>query len=153
RAGGIEGLRPGLRDGFRRFADLIDRLRQATEQGDPARALEMVVATTGYEAWLADEGIEGVERLDNVRELIAGAAAWAEVAQDVGEDEPAGSALERYLTQSALVTPTDEFGGANAAGITLLTVHMAKGLEWPVVAVAGLEDGLFPLGRTAGEPG
>src|SRR5262249_7683826 len=38
-------------------------------------------------------------------------------------------------------------------GITLLTVHMAKGLEWPVVAVAGLEDGLFPLGRTAGEPG
>jgi ATP-dependent DNA helicase UvrD/PcrA len=153
RAGGIEGLRPGLRDGFSRFAELIHRLRAAAGQGDPATALEMIVASTGYEAWLADEGLEGVERLDNVRELIAGAAAWAEVADATGEDEPQGSMIERYLTQSALVTPTDEFGGANAAGVTLLTVHMAKGLEWPVVAVAGLEDGLFPLARTAGEPG
>ena len=51
------------------------------------------------------------------------------------------------------MTPTDEFGGAGASGVTLLTVHMAKGLEWPIVALAGLEDGLFPLSRTAGEPG
>jgi DNA helicase-2/ATP-dependent DNA helicase PcrA len=154
RAGGIEGIRPGLRDGFRRFADLVDRLRSAVGQADPATALEMVIATTGYEAWLAEEGVEGVERLDNVRELVAGAAAWAEVAEvTTDEAEESGTMLERYLTQSTLVTPTDEFGGANASGVTLLTVHMAKGLEWPVVALAGLEDGLFPLARTAGEPG
>ncbi len=154
RAGGIEGIRPGLREGFRRFADLVDRLRSAVGQADPATALEMVIATTGYEAWLAEEGVEGVERLDNVRELVAGAAAWAEVAEvTTDEAEASGTMLERYLTQSTLVTPTDEFGGANASGITLLTVHMAKGLEWPVVALAGLEDGLFPLSRTAGEPG
>jgi DNA helicase-2/ATP-dependent DNA helicase PcrA len=154
RAGGIEGIRPGLRDGFRRFADLVDRVRSAVGQADPATALEMVIATTGYEAWLAEEGVEGVERLDNVRELVAGAAAWAEVAEVTTEAaEESGTMLERYLTQSTLVTPTDEFGGANASGVTLLTVHMAKGLEWPVVALAGLEDGLFPLARTAGEPG
>ncbi len=154
RAGGIEGIRPGLREGFRRFADLVDRLRSAVGQADPATALEMVIATTGYEAWLAEEGVEGVERLDNVRELVAGAAAWAEVAEVTTEAaEESGTMLERYLTQSTLVSPTDEFGGANASGVTLLTVHMAKGLEWPVVALAGLEDGLFPLARTAGEPG
>ncbi|MGH7614893.1 MAG: ATP-dependent helicase [Gemmatimonadales bacterium] len=149
----IEGLRPGLRDVLRNFASLIDRLREATGAADPATALEAVIATTGYEAWLAEEGVEGVERLENVRELVAGAAAWAEVADatDVGEEE--GTLIERYLTQSALVTPTDEVGGAGASGVTLLTVHMAKGLEWPVVALAGLEDGLFPLARTAGEPG
>jgi DNA helicase-2/ATP-dependent DNA helicase PcrA len=75
----------------------------------------------------------------------------AEVTTEAGDE--GGSMLERYLTQSTLVTPTDEFGGANASGVTLLTVHMAKGLEWPVVALAGLEDGLFPLARSAGEPG
>ena len=154
RAGGIEGLRPGLRDGFRRFADMIDRLRSAVGEADPATALELVIATSGYEPWLAEEGVEGVERLDNVRELVAGAAAWAEVDEVTGDDgEPEGTMLERYLTQSTLVTPTDEFGGSNASGITLLTVHMAKGLEWPVVALAGLEDGLFPMSRTASEPG
>jgi DNA helicase-2/ATP-dependent DNA helicase PcrA len=153
-AGGIEGLRAGLRQTIANFAVLIDRLREAVGDADPATALETIIATTGYEAWLAEEGVEGVDRLDNVRELVAGAAAWAEVADATGVDgEDGGTLIERYLTQSALVTPTDEFGGAGASGITLLTVHMAKGLEWPVVALAGLEDGLFPLARAAGEPG
>jgi len=149
----LEGVRPGLKDTLRQFASLVDRLRDAVGQADPATALETIIAATGYEAWLADEGVEGVERLENVRELAAGAAAWAEVAETVDAEEDAGSLIERYLTQSALLTPTDEYGGAGASGVTLLTVHMAKGLEWPVVALAGLEDGLFPLARTAGEPG
>ena len=149
----LEGVRPGLKDALRQFASLVDRLRDAVGQADPATALETTIAATGYEAWLADEGVEGVERLENVRELAAGAAAWAEVAETVDAEEDGGSLIERYLTQSALLTPTDEYGGAGASGVTLLTVHMAKGLEWPVVALAGLEDGLFPLARTAGEPG
>ena len=152
----VEGLRPGLRETLRNFASLVDRLREAVGTADPATALETVILRIGYEPWLAEEGVEGVERLENVRELVAGAAAWAEVAEATGEgegDDAGGTLIERYLTQSALVTPTDEFGGAGAAGVTLLTVHMAKGLEWPIVALTGLEDGLFPLARTAGEPG
>jgi DNA helicase-2/ATP-dependent DNA helicase PcrA len=150
----VEGLRPNLRETLRNFASLVDRLREAVGTADPATALETAILRTGYEAWLAEEGVEGVERLENVRELVAGAAAWAEVAEATTDgDDAGGTLIERYLTQSALVTPTDEFGGAGAAGVTLLTVHMAKGLEWPIVALTGLEDGLFPLARTTGEPG
>jgi ATP-dependent DNA helicase UvrD/PcrA len=150
----VEGLRPNLRDTLRNFASLVDRLREAVGIADPATALETAILRIGYEAWLAEEGVEGVERLENVRELVAGAAAWAEVAEATTDgDDAGGTLIERYLTQSALVTPTDEFGGAGASGVTLLTVHMAKGLEWPIVALTGLEDGLFPLARTTGEPG
>ena len=167
-------LRPNIRDALRKFADLVARLREAVGRADPATALEQIVVVTGYDAYLADEGPEGVERLENVRELIAGAAEWAEVqtvvepsdsqlattrnaqraTQQEGEEEEEeeGSLIQRYLTQAALITPQDQ-GEEGADVVTLLTVHMAKGLEWPVVALAGLEDGLFPLGRSTGQPG
>ncbi|HXF96025.1 MAG TPA: UvrD-helicase domain-containing protein, partial [Gemmatimonadales bacterium] len=146
----VSELRPNIREAFRRFADLMARLRAAAGRADPATALEQVIAVTGYEQYLAEEGPEGVERVENVRELVAGAAEWAEVQAVAAADE--GSLIERYLTQAALLTPQDEAVEGSDA-VTLLTVHMAKGLEWPVVALAGLEDGLFPLARAAGEPG
>jgi len=160
-AGRVPDLRPNVREAFTRFADVLSRLREAVGAADPALALEQIIAVTGYEAYLAEEGLEGVERIENIRELVAGAAQWAEVQEAlvVGDGESGGSPIERFLTQAALVTPLDEGrrrrGGAGEAGdaVTLLTVHTAKGLEWPVVAVAGLEDGLFPLARAAGEPG
>jgi len=151
----IPDLRPNVRAAFAGVAGLIDELRTRLAEADPATALEQTVAATGYAQYLADEGPEGVERVENVQELIAGAAGWAETAQDEGDEgEEAGRAslIERYLTQAALVTSADQ-GTGDPTGVTLMTVHMAKGLEWPVVALAGLEDGLFPLARSAGEPG
>ncbi len=150
RASTISELRPNVRDALAGVATLLDRLREAVGQVDPATALETVLATTGYEQYLADEGAEGMERIENVRELVAGAAAWAEV-QDPEVLEGIGSPVERYLTQAALVTPADE--ERDEPGVTLTTAHMAKGLEWPIVALAGLEDGLFPLGRSTEQPG
>jgi DNA helicase-2/ATP-dependent DNA helicase PcrA len=158
RAGSITDLRPNVRDALAGVASLLDRLRESVGQADPATALETILATTGYEQYLAEEGAEGLERMENVRELVAGAAAWAEV-QDaeaaegtgVEGDGEGGSAVERYLTQAALITPTDE--ARDTGGVTLTTAHMAKGLEWPIVALAGLEDGLFPLGRSTEQPG
>ncbi|MGH7569681.1 MAG: ATP-dependent helicase [Gemmatimonadales bacterium] len=165
----VPDLRPNVRQAFSGAAALVDRLRATLGRSDPATVLEQVIAVTGYEAYLAEEGPEGIERLENVRELVAGAAEWAEV-QDADEEPGSegnegdeggrgGTLLERYLAQAALITPVDEAGrrgrrpAEETPGVTLMTVHMAKGLEWPVVALAGLEDGLFPLGRAAGEPG
>src|SRR6267142_682851 len=150
RAGSVNDLRPNVREALAGVAALIDRLREAVGQADPATALETILATTAYEQYLAEEGAEGMERIENVRELVAGAAAWAEI-QDPDAAEGTGSPVERYLTQAALVTPADE--DRNEVGVTLTTVHMAKGLEWPIVALAGLEDGLFPLGRSTEQPG
>ena len=150
RASNLSDLRPNVREGLMGVASLLDRLRDAVGQADPATALETILATTGYEQYLAEEGAEGMERIENVRELVAGAAAWAEI-QDPDAAEGTGSPVERYLTQAALVTPADE--DRNEVGVTLTTVHMAKGLEWPIVALAGLEDGLFPLGRSTEQPG
>jgi DNA helicase II / ATP-dependent DNA helicase PcrA len=150
RAGTLSELRPNVREALLGVASLVDRLRDAVGQADPATALETILATTGYEQYLAEEGADGLERVENVRELLAGAAAWAEV-QDPEATDASGSAVERYLTQAALVTPADEAKGDS--GVTLTTVHMAKGLEWPMVALAGLEDGLFPLGRSTEQPG
>src|SRR5438270_11745886 len=150
RAASVSDLRPNVREALSGVAALLDRLREAVGQADPATALETILATTGYEQYLAEEGAEGMERIENVRELVAGAAAWAEV-QDPDAAEGTGTPVERYLTQAALITPVDE--DTNEPGVTLLTTHMAKGLEWPIVALAGLEDGLFPLGRSVDQPG
>jgi ATP-dependent DNA helicase UvrD/PcrA len=149
----IPELRPNLREALQAVAALIAGLREQWGQADPATVLERVIVATGYERYLADEGAEGVDRLENVQELVAGAAEWAELAVAGNGDEPA-TLLERYLTQVALVTPADAAAGAEApSGVTLMTVHMAKGLEWSMVALTGLEDGLFPLGRSVGVPG
>ena len=161
----IPDLRPNVREAFAGLARLVDGLRERHAQADPATVLEQIVAAVGYVRYLAEEGPEGVERVENVEELIAGAAEWAETAGEDGDEagdeaEEGGrgtggtgaTLIERYLTQAALVTSADQ-GTGDPTGVTLMTVHMAKGLEWPVVALAGLEDGLFPLARAAGEPG
>jgi DNA helicase-2/ATP-dependent DNA helicase PcrA len=137
----IQGLRPNLREAFRGFARLIADLAAMARDLQPGLILEELVRRLNYEQLLAAEGIEGADRWENVRELIAAAASWSEVLEE-GEGTP----LERFLTEAALLSGQDKEEGADR-GVTLMTVHTAKGLEWPVVAVAGLEDGLFPLAR------
>ncbi|MCZ6756360.1 MAG: ATP-binding domain-containing protein, partial [Gemmatimonadetes bacterium] len=76
-------------------------------------------------------------------ELVASAAAWSEV---VEEDAPGATPIEQFLADAALMSANDREAGAEE-GVTLMTLHTAKGLEWPLVVIAGLEDGLFPLAR------
>ncbi|HUL03076.1 MAG TPA: UvrD-helicase domain-containing protein [Gemmatimonadales bacterium] len=152
----IPELRPNVRTTLQDVAALMGRLREQWGAADPATVLEHVVAETGYQQYLADEGPEGVDRLENVQELIAGAAEWSELvgAGAVPDAEDPTTPLARYLTQITLVSPADQSGpDVAASGVTLMTIHMAKGLEWHVVALTGLEDGLFPLARAVGTPG
>ena len=145
----IGDLRPLAKPAFQQFAQLVEDFRAVLPGTTPAALLERLLETLHYEAYLAEEGPEGMERIENVRELIAGAAEWSEEA-DL-EPEDAASPVERFLTTAALATSEDKVGG-DPEGVTLLTVHAAKGLEWPIVILAGLEDGLFPLSRALDTP-
>jgi DNA helicase-2/ATP-dependent DNA helicase PcrA len=145
----IGEVRPLGKQAFQQFARMIDEFRAVLPGTTPAALLERIIETLNYEAYLAEEGPEGMERIENVRELIAGAAEWSEEAGV--EPEDAATPVERFLTTAALSTSEDKVGG-DPEGVTLLTVHAAKGLEWPVVVLAGLEDGLFPLSRALESP-
>jgi DNA helicase-2/ATP-dependent DNA helicase PcrA len=142
----VPELRPQAKRGLVEFAALLAELR-ATTSAAPAQVLERIIAAVQYEQFLESEGPEGLERVENVRELLAAAAEWSE---ELDADDP-GTPLERFLATAALTTSAEQAGG-DPDGVTLMTVHTAKGLEWPVVVVAGLEDGLFPLSRALETP-
>jgi DNA helicase-2/ATP-dependent DNA helicase PcrA len=145
----VADLRPNARDAFRSFASLVDGLAARTARLPPAAVLEEVIRAIDFEAVLHEEGPEGADRWENVRELVASAADWSEEARP--EDDEDGSPLERFLAEAALLSAQDVTAGSEG-GVTLMTLHTAKGLEWPVVVLAGLEDGLFPLGRAEEQP-
>ena len=146
-ADGITELRPNVREAFRTFAAFIDGLAQRAGSLAPAEVLEQLIRAIDYEAVLLTEGPEGADRWENVRELVASAANWSE---EVTE-EADGTPLERFLAEAALLSSGDTIVG-NEDGVTLMTLHTAKGLEWPVVVLTGLEHGLFPLARAEETP-
>ncbi len=149
----VQGLRPGVREALTKFAVLIKDLGERAQSWTPAQILEQLITSLDYEKVLLAEdtrdGPKGEERWENVRELVASAADWSEVVT-ADEDEPT-TQLERFLAEAALLSANDTVQGANE-GVTLMTLHTAKGLEWPVVALTGLEDGLFPLQRSTEQP-
>jgi DNA helicase-2/ATP-dependent DNA helicase PcrA len=101
---------------------------------------------------LRDEGPEGEDRAENVKELIAGALDFdAELLEE--EELPADrfTELDLFLQRVSLVADVD-LHDPEADSVTLMTLHNAKGLEFPVVLISGMEDGLFPLGRAYDEP-
>src|SRR2546430_2351901 len=82
----VPDLRPNVREALAGVARLVEELRARFGESDPATVLEAVIGFVGYEPYLAEEGAEGIERLDNVRELVAGAAEWAEEAGTDGDE-------------------------------------------------------------------
>jgi ATP-dependent DNA helicase UvrD/PcrA len=139
----ITDLRPNVREAFRAFAALIDDAAQRSHL-PPADLLEHLIKAINYEAVLQAEGPEGADRWENVRELVASAANWSEEVPPADDDS--GTPLERFLAEAALLSSADTVVG-NDQGVTLMTLHTAKGLEWPLVVMTGLEHGLFPLAR------
>src|SRR5690606_20726383 len=159
RADEIDSLRGGATGSLQEMAGLLQKLSAVSDgQVRLDELLRMVVAETGLADALLNEGAEGEDRLANVEELIAGAAdlqmrldegdeALLQELESVESMRP----IDLFLAHVALVTDIDQHD-PNADAISLMTLHNAKGLEFPVVFVTGMEEGLFPLSRVLAEP-
>jgi DNA helicase-2/ATP-dependent DNA helicase PcrA len=136
----------------RDFTALLTETRAvaAGPDGTPSSILEAVLDKTGYLRELrASRDPQDESRVDNLRELVSVAREFEE--QRAGTDE--ASSLVAFLEQVSLVADADSIPDAAGGVVTLMTLHTAKGLEFPVVFLTGLEDGVFPHLRTLGDPG
>ncbi|WP_334144789.1 ATP-dependent helicase, partial [Rhabdothermincola sp.] len=123
--------------GIEAFLALVDDLAEMVPQG-PGPLLEAAVTRSGYVAELeAEHSIESEGRLENLAELVGAAREFESV--------------DEFLEQISLVADTDELDDDDSS-VVLMTLHSAKGLEYPVVFLIGLEDGVFPHLRSIGEP-
>jgi DNA helicase-2/ATP-dependent DNA helicase PcrA len=127
------------------FVRVMETLSAAVESGaGPQRMIEAAATESGYMLELeAERTVEAEGRIENLRELGG-------VAAEFEQREPDGI-LGDFLEQVSLLGEQDEYD-EDAGSVTLMTLHNAKGLEFPVVFVIGLEDGVFPHYRSMGEP-
>ncbi len=143
----LTGLRVAARTALAEFATVVGALRAMAVEAGVHELLEALIARIGYIDLLRAEGPEGLDRIENVRELVSGAAeALADEDGEVGL-----TPLDRFLQKAMLVAGADALD-PTADAITMMTLHNAKGLEYPVVYLTGLEDGLFPLARAYDDP-
>ncbi len=145
----IPGLGAAAVKALRRFMDTMDELRARVEQRGPVgELLEAVLSQTGYvEALEAERTIEAQGRIENLEELVSVGREFDATA-DAGQD-----ALDVFLQQIALVADADSRKDETEGLVTLMTLHNAKGLEYPVVFIVGCEDGVFPHSRALDEGG
>ncbi|PKV79434.1 UvrD-helicase domain-containing protein [Nocardia fluminea] len=153
------------------FLDLLDEIRAAGKRADSdypdvGNVVEAVLDRTGYRAELeaSDDPQDGA-RLDNLNELVSVAREFsseafnnAEAAREeglvpeAGDGEPEPGSLAAFLERVSLVADTDQIPDEGTGVVTMMTLHTAKGLEFPVVFVTGWEDGQFPHMRALGDP-
>jgi DNA helicase-2/ATP-dependent DNA helicase PcrA len=138
------------------FVAILNLLVAAAADG-PRAALQAILDDTGYITELEREGtIEALSRVENLRELLSVATEFEErgPSSDLGDeawdDMPGLRRLEKFLESTALISDVDALAASGA--VTLMTLHNAKGLEFPVIFLVGLEEGVFPHMRSLGDP-
>ncbi len=126
-----------------KFAAMIDSLRAAEESTDLLAFYDLVCEQSGYVRALEEKGdMESRGRLENVQELKSSILAFL-------DNDPEDATLAGFLNEIALYTDLDSAAGDNC--VTLMTMHSAKGLEFPCVYVVGMEEGIFPGSRALGD--
>lgn len=151
----VSGISNAARNGIKQFVELIEILRNASADHLASTVVRRALEDSGYwDKWASavDTDPEAAERLDNLSELINAAQDFEEKVKKEDPDTETGeipkATLARFLQEVSLMSDLDawkEQGGT----VTLMTVHLAKGLEFPTVFLTGLEEGLFPIGDSA----
>ena len=129
---------------LREFAEIFEGMRDVTL---PSEAIEKLAVRSGYMDMLRAEGFEGETKIENVQEFISAAVEYEKRCEE-SEVDPT---MSGFLEEISLISDVDKYD-ANADAVVLMTVHSAKGLEFPVVFLAGMEDGIFPSTQNIGEP-
>ncbi|MFI5714225.1 DNA helicase PcrA [Nocardia sp. NPDC051750] len=170
-AGDVALLNTRARNAIAGFVALLEQIRAAGEMDeldfpDVGAVVEAVLERTGYRAELeaSDDPQDGA-RLDNLNELVSVAREFSSEARnaveaaraeglvpEAGEGEPEPGSLAAFLERVSLVADADQIPDEGSGMVTLMTLHTAKGLEFPVVFVTGWEDGQFPHLRALGDP-
>jgi DNA helicase-2/ATP-dependent DNA helicase PcrA len=138
-AGRLTELGSRARTALGGFATLVAKLRTRIGVLPLPELLDAVLEDSGYRAMLADGSEEGEERWANLLELRLVTTRYDDLSPD--------DALDRFLEETALVADQDSYE-VDADAVTLITLHAAKGLEFPVVFIGGLEEGVFPHSRS-----
>jgi DNA helicase-2/ATP-dependent DNA helicase PcrA len=143
RAGDIGDLRPAAVKALTRFSGQLSDLAETAAGAPVAETIEEMLTGTGYlEALQAERTIEAEGRIENLMELVG-------VAEEYDRRAPDGS-LRDFLQEISLYTDVDKLADEEET-VTLMTLHNAKGLEFPVVFIIGAEEGVFPHSRSLEE--
>ena len=130
------------------FANLILDLRDRLDDYSVTELVELVLKKTGYSAALAAQAtLESQARIENIEEFLSVTKNFDEN-PDNPADETGLDKLSRFLNDLALIADTDD-GNTESSEVTLMTLHAAKGLEFPVVFLVGMEENVFPLSRAS----
>lgn len=131
------------------FANLVLDLRDDLDKMTVTELVEAVLDKSGYlEALQVQNTLENQARIENIEEFLSVTKNFDENNNDGPADETGLDKLGRFLNDLALIADTDD-GDVETAEVTLMTLHAAKGLEFPVVFLIGMEEGVFPLSRAS----
>ena len=131
-------------DKLKSFSKIIEKVRE--ERTLPSEMITALFEESGYKDMLVSEGFEGEGKIENVEEFISAAVEYETRCADSGIEATATG----FLEEISLVADVDKYN-ETADAVVLMTVHAAKGLEFPVVFIAGMEDGIFPSQQNIGE--
>lgn len=142
----LEGVdvKPSIKKAVQHFTALISSLRSRRETLTVTKLVESILAETGYQKILeAEKTIEAQSRLENVQELLTVTQQFEMTSED--------PTLRGFLEQTALIADIDSLGDGVADAVVMMTLHSAKGLEFPEVFLVGMEEGIFPHFRSLQE--
>lgn len=133
-SGACDELTPTAKSGFSHFNNILQSFREKVETTSVEELISQLVEKLNYYDYLHDGTVQGESRQENVKELLSVASQFA------------GLGLGEFLEQTALISDLDDKDKINGV-VTLTTIHAAKGLEFPIVIISGMEEGIFPHSR------